>query len=140
MTSGIKILLIEDNPLDAEIIQRLLRKEADGNEFHLVMNKETFVRALDEYKPDVIVSDNSLPQFDASEALRITRGRSLYIPFILVTGTVSEEFAAGIIKAGADDYILKDRLIRLPTAIDAALKKRKTEIERARVEEELKKS
>jgi PAS domain S-box-containing protein len=72
----------------------------------------------------VILSDNSLPQLNAMEALRITRQRFLHIPFILVTGTVSEEYAATIIKLGADDYILKDRMARLPSAIDAALKQR----------------
>src|SRR5258705_10890050 len=60
----------------------------------------------------------------------MTRQRSLHIPFILVTGTVSEEFAANIIKQGADDYILKDRMIRLPTAINAALRKQESEKEK----------
>ena len=59
-------------------------------------------------------SDNSLPQFSATQALEIMNQRSLHIPFIPVTGTVSEEFAANIIKLGADDYILKDRMAKLP--------------------------
>jgi two-component system, NarL family, sensor histidine kinase NreB len=121
----LKILLLEDSHIDAEIIQRLLKKTKTLVEFHLAMSKEAFLEALDSFSPDVILSDNSLPRFDASEALKIVRQRSIQVPFILVTGTVSEEFAADIIKHGADDYVLKDRMARLPAAIDAALTQRK---------------
>ncbi|MEP6582854.1 MAG: ATP-binding protein [Ginsengibacter sp.] len=124
MTKPLKILLLEDSPADAEMIQRLLRKESLQFESHLVMTKDAYLQALDEFKPDLILSDNSMPQFSASEALEIIRTRSINIPFILVTGTVSDEFAANIIKSGADDYILKDRLIRLPAAISSALMQR----------------
>jgi PAS domain S-box-containing protein len=129
MTTVFKILILEDSTTDAELIQRLLKKGKPKWEFSVAMNKESFLKALEGFSPDVILSDNSLPQFDASEALRITRQRFLHIPFILVTGTVSEEYAADIIKSGADDYILKDRMARLPAAIDAALKKRRAEKE-----------
>jgi PAS domain S-box-containing protein len=130
MRRPLKILLLEDSFQEAELIQRLLLKRKMKCEFHLAMDKENFLQALDKFSPDVILSDNSLPQFDATEALKITRERSLHLPFILVTGTVSEEFAANIIKQGADDYILKDRMIRLPTAIDAALRNRESEKEK----------
>ena len=128
MPEVLKILLLEDNTADAEIVQRLLKKENPQYLFSLAMNKGAYLQALDEFKPDIILSDNSLPQFDALEALKIIIQRALHIPFILVTGTVSDEFAATIIKAGADDYILKDRLTRLPAAIDAALQKRRSEL------------
>jgi len=140
MKKVLKILLLEDSSDDAEIIQRLLLKEADEFECNLAMNKDQFLRALDQFNPDIILSDNSLPQFDASEALKIVRDRSLYIPFILVTGTVSEEFAATIIKQGADDYILKDRLSRLPNAIQVSLKQRHIEKERLEAVNKLKES
>jgi PAS domain S-box-containing protein len=129
MKTALKILILEDSASDAELIQRLLKKEKTNYEFNLAMSKEKFLKALDEFSPDVILSDNSLPQFNSAEALKITRQRRPYIPFILVTGTVSEEFAATIIKSGADDYILKDRMARLPAAIEAALKKRRAEKE-----------
>ena len=129
MKNVMKILLLEDSPADAEIIQRFLLKEKMQCEFRLVMDRESFLLALDEFSPRVILSDNSMPQFNASEALKITRLRNQYIPFIMVTGTVSEEFAASIIKQGADDYILKDRISRLPAAIETALKQRKAEKE-----------
>jgi len=126
----LKILLLEDSLEEAELIQRVLLKQKMKCEFHLATDKELFLEALDKFSPDVILSDNSLPQFDATEALKITRNRSLHIPFILVTGTVSEEFAANIIKDGADDFILKDRMARLPSAINAALLKQESEKEK----------
>lgn len=137
MKEYLKILLLEDNADDAEIVQRLLKKTNPHWEFCLAMNKEAYLLALDQFHPDIILSDNSLPQFNAAEALRLTHQRSIPIPFILVTGTVSDEFAANIIKAGADDYILKDRLTRLPVAIDAAIKKRRLEDEKQKAVERL---
>lgn len=125
MERPLKILLLEDSSIDAEIIKRLLLKEKLHCEIRLVMDKKEFIKALAEFSPEVILSDNSMPQFSATEALKITRQRFLHVPFILVTGTVSEEYAANIIKQGADDYILKDRLTRLPAAIAAARAQRR---------------
>src|SRR5258706_4664895 len=119
--------MLEDNDFDAQIIQRTVKKEKPNCEFKLVMTKETYQDALDQFEPDLILSDNTLPRFNATRALEIFNKHLLPIPFILVTGTVSEEFAARIIKLGADDYIFKDRLTRLPGAIDAALQKKKAE-------------
>jgi PAS domain S-box-containing protein len=127
MKETLKILMLEDSSTDAELIQQALLRSKPGCEFKLVMNREDYLEGLDQFEPNLILSDNTLPQFNATEALQLFVQRNLPIPFILVTGTVSEEFAAGVIKAGADDYILKDRLTRLPAAIDAALQKKKTE-------------
>jgi PAS domain S-box-containing protein len=129
MEESLKILLLEDSATDAEIVQRLLKKANHAANIRVTMTRDTYLQALDLFQPDIILADNSLPQFNASQALEIINERSLHIPFILVTGTASEEFAADIIKQGADDYILKDRLTRLPAAIAAALKKRKAERE-----------
>ena len=129
MTTPLKILMLEDNLTDAWIIQRLLKKEIGNVEFSLVKDKEQFSQGLIDFKPDLILSDHTLPQFNSTEALAITRKIYPHIPFILITGTVSEEFAAEIIRQGADDYILKDRMGRLPAAINAAMKKRRAEKE-----------
>lgn len=126
MSVPLKILMLEDSATDAEIVQRLLRKEQLHFEFRLSMSKEDFVQALDEFVPDVILADNSLPQFSAAEALKIVRQRASFTPFIMVTGSVSEEFAADIIKLGADDYIIKDRMTRLPAAIESSLKQQQS--------------
>jgi PAS domain S-box-containing protein len=125
MPETLRILMLEDSSIDAEIVHRLLNKEYLRCIFHLAMTEECFMEELDSFHPDVILADNSLPQFDAIEALRKVRQLHSQIPFIMITGAMSEEFAANIIKSGADDYILKDRLVRLPAAIDAAIKKRK---------------
>jgi PAS domain S-box-containing protein len=122
MATALKFLILEDNPFDGQLLQRLLSKVYIDCVFKMVMTDNEFTTALLTFTPDVILADNSLPQFNATEALAILQSKELSIPFILVTGTVSEEFAANIIKKGADDYILKDRMARLPSAIDSALK------------------
>lgn len=123
MKKKIKILLLEDSKTDAELIQRTLLKEMEC-EFNLAMDEGSFLSALQDFSPEVILSDHSLPQFNSSNALDIAKLQLPNVPFIMVTGAVSEEFAAKIIKQGADDYILKDRMARLPAAITAALKQR----------------
>lgn len=122
--------MLEDSSTDAEIVQRLLKKEDQSFQFRLSVNKASFLKELQEFQPDLVLADNALPQFNATEALQIVQQQLPHTPFIMVTGTVSEEFAAAIIKKGADDYVLKDRLARLPTAIAAARKHRSNEKEK----------
>lgn len=131
MSEPLKILLLEDSETDAEFVQRAVQKDYVNSIFHVAMTEEDFIDSLDRFHPDVILADNSMPHFNATEALKIIRQRKMHLPFIMVTGTMSEEFAANIIKSGADDYILKDSLIRLPSAIDSALRQCKTDRERA---------
>ncbi|MEO6316738.1 MAG: PAS domain S-box protein [Chitinophagaceae bacterium] len=126
MQPSLKVLILEDDIADVEIVQHLLAKEKAGFVFMVAQNRMEFINALKDFRPEIILSDHSIPQFSSNEALRIARLHSSNIPFILVTGNVSEEFAAGIIREGADDYILKDRMARLPAAIQAALVKRTT--------------
>lgn len=135
-----KILMLEDSPTDAELIQRVLKKDFGECDFRLTLTRDAFIGALDDFLPDIVLADNSLPQFDAMEALKIVRGRGFQFPFIMVSGTTSEEYAVEIIKAGADDYILKDRLIRLPEAIKIALRHREAEKEKSRALQELEES
>jgi len=141
MRPALKILLLEDNPYDAEMVQRSLIKQGHrAYEFKLAMSEEEFLLSLDQFEPDVILSDNSLPQFSAAEAPKLVRERSSYIPFILVTGKIPDEFAVTITRQGADDYILKDRLTRLGMAIDIALEKRQVEKERLEAINQLRES
>lgn len=125
MVTALKILHLEDDPEDAEIVQYRLLLEFPGCQIETVSNREDYIRSIETNMPSLILSDNQLPRFSAMEALRIHKEKALPIPFILVTGTVSEEFASSVIREGADDYILKDRLNRLPDAIHSALEKRK---------------
>lgn len=139
-TTTLKILMLEDMAADAGIIQRVLTKSCSHYEFRVVMSKDDFIEELNHYQPDVVLSDNDLPQFTGAEALKILQQSKQNVPFILVTGNVSEEFAVEIIKAGADDYLLKDRLSRLPAAIEQALSKKKSEKEKSESVERLRES
>jgi PAS domain S-box-containing protein len=130
MSLPLNILMLEDSETDAELIQNLLKKGNPFYDFKLSMTKESFLQDLKNFKPDIILADNSINQFDAKEALDIVNKGSLDIPFIMVTGAVSEEFAADIIKQGADNYVLKERLSKLPKAINDALNQRRVEKEK----------
>jgi signal transduction histidine kinase len=122
--------MLEDLDEDVGLVRRVLRKE--GFEFDLlkVDERREYEDALQTYRPDVILSDHALPQFNSIEALDIRLHHAPDTPFILVTGAVSEEFAAQCIKRGADDYILKSNLTRLPVAIVNALETRTREDQR----------
>ncbi|HLI92038.1 MAG TPA: response regulator [Puia sp.] len=132
MDRPLKILHLEDLPSDAEMVDRVLRKAQLRFEKKVVIDKPDFLKALREFQPDIILSDHSLPAFNSLEALKITREEGNQSPFILVTATVSEEYAVNVIKEGASDYILKDRLERLPNAVQNALDRRRTEEELVR--------
>ena len=82
MIAALKILILEDDEADAEILQRLLKKHGAGYIFKLVMNRNDYIRALHEFIPDIVISDNALPQFSATEALEILKQQQLKIPFI----------------------------------------------------------
>ncbi|HEY0742670.1 MAG TPA: ATP-binding protein [Chryseosolibacter sp.] len=137
MNETLKILMLEDIPEDVGLIERILTKQKLDFVGKRVDTKDEFVQALNSFKPDVVLSDHGLPQFNSLEALSICQSASLNIPFILVTGTVSEEFAVSCLKQGADDYVLKSNLVRLPSAIQNALKQRSLEWHRRNNEQTL---
>jgi PAS domain S-box-containing protein len=136
MNTPLKILLLEDSRDDADLIERELQRAGISFESLIVNKKDEFEHALITFRPNVILSDHSLPQFNSIEALKVYKHHQaisdLHAPFILITGAVSEEFAVQCIKAGVDDYILKDRLKRLPASILNALEKTTIELERQR--------
>ncbi len=134
MQSPLKILLLEDIPEDAGLLERALRKEELYFDIHRVDTKDEFISELKQFEPDIILSDHSLPQFNSQEALKLCKKYSSDIPFILVTGAVSEEFAVKVLKQGADDYILKSNLSRLGPAISQALKQRKLKFQKMKAE------
>ncbi len=128
MNKKIKILHLEDVEFDADLVKRLLKKNKIEADIKVVDNKEAYVESLIEFAPDVILSDHTLPSFNSSDALHIFLQSGIKIPFILVTATISEEYAVSVIKAGANDYILKDNLEKLPQAIINAIEKIESEI------------
>jgi signal transduction histidine kinase len=137
MKRKLKVLMLEDERDDAELIGRSMIKSGMSFISKRVDTKEDFAASLKEFEPDVILSDHSLPQFNSLEALKVCKQKGLSIPFILVTGTVSEEFAVTCLKEGADDYLLKSNLTRLPSAIQNALKQRELQEQRKNAETEL---
>ncbi len=140
MDNRVNILLVEDIPIDAELTERELMNANIPCQVTRVATKKKFLRALEEDLPDIILADYTLPQFSGLEALKLVKERNVSVPFILVTGTQREEVAVECMKEGADDYILKTSLKRLPGAIQNALAKRKAEQERVVLQEELQRS
>ncbi len=137
MPDKIKILMLEDVAADADILVRFLKKEEMQFDYEIVADKASYLLAMQNFKPDVILADHTLPQFNSVEALEIKNQQLPDTVFIIVTGTVSEEFVAEIIKKGADDYILKDRLTRLPVAIKAAIKQKQDERDKTILQKQL---
>jgi len=121
----IRILLAEDNPDDAVLIQRELRLSGVDVTIRRVDTAAAFRQALDEVEPDVVLTDHSMPQFTARDALKIAREARPQTPVIVVTGSLDEETAADYIKDGASDYVLKTHLTRLPAALVGALERRR---------------
>ena len=118
----LKILILEDNLLDIELIKEELKSHKLKYIYKNVDTKQKFVEALHSFKPDIILSDYNLPQFTGYEALKIVKKTSPNCPFILVTGHLSEELAVDVIKKGAWDFVLKTNTLRLIPAIENALK------------------
>lgn len=121
--SPVKILHVEDIRSDADLVKREMRNSQLSFEWLWVTNKPDFEDALAHYFPDVILCDHSLPGFMSTEALSMLKRSGLDIPFILITATISEEFAVMMMQQGIADYLLKDRIQRLPTAVVSALEK-----------------
>jgi signal transduction histidine kinase/CheY-like chemotaxis protein len=133
----LKILLLEDNPFDVELISAHL---TEGNiQFDLVIveSEMQFLSALNRDSFDVILADYSLPAFDGIAALKMTQTHFPDIPFIFVSGTVGEDFAIETLKLGATDYVLKQRLSRLIPAIERALKEASSRREKKQAKQEL---
>jgi PAS domain S-box-containing protein len=140
MTGKLKILFVEDVKSDAELIYREIGKNKIPFSQLLVDNREEYIKCLKDFEPDLIISDYKLPQFDGMAALLLRNELTPLIPFILVTGSVNEEVAVECMKAGADDYILKENLSRLGPAITNSINKLKLAKEKIAAKEELQKS
>src|ERR1051325_2763320 len=140
MKDEIRILLLEDNPTDAELVQHALRRGGVNFRIEHVDNKHAFIRRLENCAYDLILSDFSLPTIDGYTALEIAQERCPQIPFIFVTGTLGEEVAIEALKKGATDYVLKHRLARLVPSVHRALREAKDRVERKRAEEQLRQS
>ena len=130
----IKVLLTEDVAADAELEVRELKRAGLRVAHRIADTETTFLAALREFGPDVILSDFSMPAFDGMAALALAREHSPHTPFIFVSGTIGEEYAIRALKNGATDYVLKTNLVRLPAAVERALAEARERSERRRVE------
>src|ERR1700740_623031 len=117
----LRVLHLEDNDLDAELIESTIQSDKGNVQIIRVDTRDKFLSALESEKIDVVLADYSLPTFDGMSALKIVRDRYADLPFILLSGTVGEDIAVEALKAGATDYILKQRLVRLNPALNRAV-------------------
>ncbi|GEM_PF-3033685 len=138
MSKPIRILILEDNPADVELVQFEMKEAGITFTSKVVMTEKYFICELQEFKPDLILSDYDLPTYNGAMALAEARKRCPDTPFILVTGAVSEDRAIEILTQGAKDYVLKNRLEqRLVPAIRRALAEREEHLARKKAEAEL---
>jgi PAS domain S-box-containing protein len=138
MTRPLRILLLEDDSNDATLILLELKRGGVTHEVQCVSNWEAFLAALAEFKPELVLSDHSLPGFTGIEAMTVARQQLPDLPFILVTGALGEEVAVETIKKGATDYILKHQLFHLVPAILRAVREGEQRAQRRQAEELLK--
>jgi signal transduction histidine kinase len=136
----IRILMLEDSAMDADLVEYALRNGGYVLSLERVETKSGFSRELEHFPPDLILSDFSLPGFDGYAALAIARQKCPDVPFIFVTGTLGEEVAIETLKKGATDYVLKHRLGRLVPSVQRALREAEMQSERRHAEEQLRQS
>jgi signal transduction histidine kinase len=137
----IRVLLVEDDAADAELIKFALRDSGLGAfSWHRVEDREEFIRELEKFTPDLILSDYALPSFNGLTALELTRQICPEVPFVFVTGTMGEEVAIESLKKGATDYVLKTRLTRLTPAVKRAMREAQDRAERKQAEARLQES
>lgn len=135
--SPLRILLIEDEEFDQALIARQLRRDGFSFVIERAENGAAMTAAIAAQPPDIILSDYSLPAFSGTDALAVRARLAPAVPFIMVTGSLDEERAVDCIKAGADDYVLKDRIARLGPAVRGALEKRSWLADQGRLVEQL---
>jgi PAS domain S-box-containing protein len=136
----LKLLLIEDSENDAALLLRSLSKAGYEIQHERVETGDAMLTALENQDWDMVISDYSMPRFSAEAALALLHATGRDIPFIVVSGTMGEETAVGMLKGGAHDYVMKDRLSRLAPAVERELKEAKNRQERRLAEQALRES
>jgi len=140
MAMPLRVLVVEDSENDLLLVIRELHRGGFDVSWERVETREAMAKALDRGPWDLILSDFRLPRFSAAEALALYRERGIEIPFILVSGTIGEEQAVESLKAGAHDFFLKDRLMRLCSAVERELREAENRRARRRAEAEQRES
>jgi len=140
VTSPLRILLLEDDPRDAELVRDLLEADDVACDIIRAQTRDGFVAALDDPEIDLILADYQLPSFDGISALKLARSARPDLPFIFVSGTLGEDVAIEALKIGATDYVVKTRLPRLAPSVRRALREARERAERTKAEEALRRS
>jgi signal transduction histidine kinase len=133
----IRVLMVEDSPEDAELTSMQLLDAGLEAQFERVESADGVERAMEKFKPDLVLSDLSMPGFSGHEALRLVQALAPRTPFIFLSGTMGEETAVQALRDGAVDYVLKHNPARLPAAAARAVREARGEAERERAEQEL---
>jgi diguanylate cyclase (GGDEF)-like protein/PAS domain S-box-containing protein len=137
LSNQVRILIVEDLAHDAELMLKELRRAGISCDAHRVETGVEYRRELEEFQPDVILSDFTMPGFDGMKALSIASQSYSHIPFIFVSGTLGEEYAVRALKNGATDYIMKSNLLRLPATVERAIKEAEERRARHALEQDL---
>ena len=140
MGKPLKVLIVEDNRLDADLLLDELARGGYDVSYERVETAEAMRGALRRVGWDVVLSDYSMPTFSAPEALTLLQTMECDLPFIIISGTIGEETAVAALKAGAHDFLVKGRLARLIPAIERELADVAARRDRARLEEQLQQS
>src|SRR5258706_962597 len=136
MGKPLHVLIVEDSENDALLLLRELQRGGYEVEFERVETTEAMQAALMQKTWDLIISDYSLPEFSALQALEIMKASGLDLPFIIMSGTIGEDTAVAALKAGAHDFLVKGKFSRLGPAIERELREAETRRERRRAEQE----
>src|SRR6202008_2151545 len=137
--SQLRILLLEDDPNDAELVQELLSDQF-AVEITRAQTEGEFLTALDAGPFDLILADYKLPSYDGLSALEVALARRPGVPFIFVSGTIGEDLAIEALKRGATDYVLKTRMSRLAPSVQRALREAEERAEREAAQQALRRS
>jgi signal transduction histidine kinase len=137
MKGSLRVLIVEDSEYDAKLLIYELQRGGHDSLHERVETCEAMTDALDRQEWDLIIADYVMPHFSGLEALRLVKDRGLDIPFIIVSGRIGEDVAVEAMKAGAHDYLLKDNLTRLNSAIERELREAIVRRERKQAEQEL---
>src|SRR5437016_14525988 len=126
MSAPLRILLVEDNRLDSQLVLHELRQAGFDPQAKVAMTEDEYLTHLTS-DLDVILCDHTLPQFDSIRALELRRERGITAPLLIVPASIGEEAAVALIRLGAADYLMKDRLARLGLAVTQAMEQRRLE-------------
>jgi two-component system, cell cycle sensor histidine kinase and response regulator CckA len=136
----VRILLLEDTPEDAEFAARAITEAGLPHTMRVVADKKSFLEAIENFKPAIILSDLTLNGMDGMDVLHIIQERVPELPLIIITGSTDEEIAVQYMKSGVDDYISKAHIRRLAPAIESAMRRKRMVIEKRAAEQALEKS